>query len=164
MNFRVALQTLIRHRVDFVVVGGVAVVAHGASLMTRDLDILYSLDAQNVARLLAAFDELHAVAHADPRLLRFTFEHLNNTGHHLADTNAGRIDALGSLGLKRDVRYEDVIVDAVTMEAFGVEFSCISLERLISVKRELGRPRDLLAVTELEALGKMKSQSRDGSS
>lgn len=38
MNFRRALETLARHEVAFVVVGGVAVVAHGASLMTKDLD------------------------------------------------------------------------------------------------------------------------------
>ena len=33
------LQRLIRHRVDFVVVGGYAAVAHGSSLVTMDVDI-----------------------------------------------------------------------------------------------------------------------------
>ena len=78
MNFRLALEVLQRHGVEHVVVGGVAVVVHGASLMTKDLDILYRLGPENVARLLAAFDELEAVAWRDPRRLRFTAAHLVN--------------------------------------------------------------------------------------
>lgn len=74
----------------------------------------------------------------------------------MAETRAGRIDALGSLGTNADVLYEDAAQDAVSMEAFGVRFQCISLERLIAVKRELGRPRDLLAVQELEAVRRLR--------
>ena len=156
MNFRLGLEVLVRHRVEFVVVGGVAVVAHGANLMTRDLDILYRLEDTNVERLVSAFAELGAVAYGDPRNLPFSFAHLNNTGHHLADTKAGRIDALGSIGLRGEVRYETVAVDAVEMSAFGVTFACIAIDRLIAIKTELGRPRDRLAVMELEALKKLR--------
>lgn len=155
MNLRLALETLSRHGVEFVVVGGVAVVAHGAGLMTRDLDILYRLEDANVHRLVAALEELDGVAYGDPRRLRFGFDHLNNKGHHLVETRAGRIDALGSIGVRGEVLYETIVNDAVTMESFGVRFHCISLDRLIALKRELGRPRDLLAVQELEALKKL---------
>jgi predicted nucleotidyltransferase len=156
VNFRLALETLARHEVEFVVVGGVAVVAHGAGLMTRDLDILYRIEGANVLRLVAALEELDGVAYGDPRRLRFRFDHLNNRGHHLADTKAGRIDALGSVGKLGDVLYETVVVDSVTMEAFGVRFRCISIDRLIALKIELGRPRDLLAVQELQAIKKLR--------
>lgn len=156
MNFRLALEVLSRHEVEFLVVGGVAAVAHGASLMTRDLDILYRLGQPNVDRLVAAFAELDAVAWGDRRRLPFRADHLDNRGHHLAETRAGRIDALGSLGTQADLLYEHAAEDAVWMEAFGVRFQCISLERLIAVKRELGRPRDLLAVQELEAVRRLR--------
>ena len=49
---------------------GVAVVAHGASLMTKDFDILYALGKENVARLKLALDELDAVAYGDSRRLK----------------------------------------------------------------------------------------------
>lgn len=155
MNFRLALEVLQRHGVEHVVVGGVAVVVHGASLMTKDLDILYRLGPENVARLIAAFEEVGAVAWGDSRRLPFTAAHLDNRGHHLAQTTVGRIDALGSLGRNADILYEDVIADAIEAEAFGVRFACISLPRLIAVKRELARPRDLVAVQELEAIAKL---------
>ena len=97
------------------------------------------------------------MAFGDPRRLRFGFDHLNNRGHHLAETTAGRIDALGAIGVNGDILFETVVSDAVPMQAFGVSFMCISLDRLIAVKKELGRPRDKLAVMELEALKKLRS-------
>jgi hypothetical protein len=48
-----------------------------------------------------------------------------------------------------------VIADAIEAEAFGVRFACVSLPRLIAVKRELARPRNLVAVQELEAIAKL---------
>ncbi len=158
MDFRLALTTLAKHRVQYVLVGGAAVVAHGSTLMTQDLDILYRVEPENVERLLAAFEELDAYVFNDPRKLRFGFDHLNNHGHHLAETNAGRIDALGAIGIRGDVYYEDIAADAVVLMVFGVEVLCISLSKLIEIKRELGRPRDLAAVLELEALRKLESE------
>ena len=125
--------------------------------MTQDLDILYKVEPDNVHRLLAAFEELDAYVFNDPRRLRFGFDHLNNYGHHLTETKAGRIDVLGSIGVNGDLHYEHVLADAIPLNVFGLEILCISLEQLISVKRELGRPRDLAAVLELEALKKLQS-------
>ncbi len=71
---------LARHRVEYVLVGGVAVVAHGSTLMTQDLDVLYRVEAENVRRLLDAFHELDAFVYNDPRKLRFGFDHLNSYG------------------------------------------------------------------------------------
>jgi len=158
VNLRLAIDTLTQHRVRFVVVGGVAVVAHGAALMTRDLDILYSLEPDNVGRLVEAFRVLGAVAHGDPRRLPFRLDHLSTTGHHLADTRAGRIDALGAIGKNADIFYETVVEASVEMEAFGTRFLCSSIEDLIAIKEELGRPRDLLAVQELRAILKLRSK------
>lgn len=41
-SFRAALDVLARHRVDFVVVGGVAAVLNGAPISTFDLDIVHA--------------------------------------------------------------------------------------------------------------------------
>jgi hypothetical protein len=60
MNFKLALTVLATHQVDFVLVGGAAVVAHGSTLMTQDLDIVYRVEPDNVRRLLAALEELDA--------------------------------------------------------------------------------------------------------
>ena len=57
MNFAPALTVLATHGVEYVLVGGAAVVAHGSTLMTRDLDIVYRVEPANVRRLLTALDD-----------------------------------------------------------------------------------------------------------
>jgi hypothetical protein len=57
-----ALAALDRHRVAFVVVGGLARIVHGADEVTDTLDIVPSLRAGNLERLEAALAELDADA------------------------------------------------------------------------------------------------------
>ena len=53
-SFLAVLRTLADHKVDFVVVGGVAAVLRGAPINTFDLDVVHSTDGANVDRVLAA--------------------------------------------------------------------------------------------------------------
>lgn len=48
--------------------------------MTRDLDILYRIEDENVKRLVTAFEAPDTLAYGDPRKSRFRFDHLNNGG------------------------------------------------------------------------------------
>jgi predicted nucleotidyltransferase len=48
--------------------------------------------------------------------------------------------------------YEQLLADTVMVTAFGVTCRCITLDRLIEVKRAAGRVKDLEAIAELEAL------------
>lgn len=59
-SFQTILATLQRHEVEFVVVGGVAAVLHGAPVTTFDLDTLIRVSEDNSERLLAAFEEINA--------------------------------------------------------------------------------------------------------
>ncbi len=54
------LRVLVRHRVDFVLIGGVAARLRGAPLLTQDLDITPSMDPANLSRLTAALEDLGA--------------------------------------------------------------------------------------------------------
>lgn len=47
----------------------------------------------------------------------------------------------------------------VEAEAFGVTCRFLGLERLIAVKRAAGRPKDLEAIAELEALKEERDRS-----
>ena len=60
------LETLVRHRVDFVLVGGLAGVARGSSYPTYDVDIAYARDRPNLERLAAALRELGATLRGAP--------------------------------------------------------------------------------------------------
>lgn len=54
------ITTLNRHGVRYVIVGGMAAVAHGSPLPTEDVDIAPLQDAENMARLADALEELDA--------------------------------------------------------------------------------------------------------
>ena len=64
-DFFQILRTLVEHNVQFVVVGGVCAVLHGAPVSTFDLDIVHSTLPENVSRVMAALDCLHAVSRFD---------------------------------------------------------------------------------------------------
>jgi hypothetical protein len=65
-------------------------------------------------------------------------------------TSLGAIDLLGEI--TGGGRFEDLREDTVELDVFGLKCRCLSLEKLIAVKRAAGRPRDLEAVAELEAI------------
>ena len=65
-------------------------------------------------------------------------------------TDLGALDLFGEI--TGGGRYEDLLPHSITLELFGVSCRCLELRRLIEVKRAAGRPRDLEAVAELEAL------------
>ncbi len=48
--------------------------------------------------------------------------------------------------------FDDLVGDSDRIEIFGMECLCLGLERLIVVKRAAGRPKDLDAIAELEAI------------
>lgn len=138
--------------IDFVIVGGVAGVLHGSSLVTRDLDICLVLDTHSVARLREVLADLHPLHRPASRGLSF----LDNPeiGAPLKNlylaTDLGPIDLLGSVtGLGSYAQVRDVSVE---IEIFGRQCRVLTIDALIEAKLALGREKDLLAVKELRAI------------
>jgi len=142
------IELLTRHNVDFMVVGMTAGVLQGAPAVTFDLDILYSRAPENVDRLFPVLEQIDAVFRTDSRGLRPSKSHLATAGHKLLDTTLGIVDVLGSV---RDSSYEELLPDTIELEAEGMKFRVLGLERLIEVKRLAGRPKDLAVLPLLEA-------------
>ncbi len=148
-NFRALVKVLVEHEVEFAIVGGMAGVMQGAPIHTQDLDILYSLSGENPARLLDALKELNSEFWGDARKLRPTLSHMESRGHKLIATRFGRMDCLATI--EDDTTFEDVVEHLDWMELDGTPVRVLSLPRLIEVKRKLSRPKDQLALLQLEA-------------
>ncbi len=58
-HFGELISTLANVSVDFVVIGGVALVGRGGSRATNDLDIVYSREKDNLERLVSALAPTH---------------------------------------------------------------------------------------------------------
>jgi hypothetical protein len=65
-------------------------------------------------------------------------------------TDLGDLDLLGEI--VGGGRFEALVPRTVGIRVFGMECRCLDLDTLIQVKRAAGRPRDLEAIAELEAI------------
>ena len=149
-RFRTVLLTLANHRVDFIVVGGVAAVLLGVPAQTFDVDVVHSRDPENIDRLLAALQELEAVYRLDSRGLSPNESHLAAPGHHLLRTRFGSLDVLGNIGKQRF--YADLLPHTVELEiALGVKIRVLDLAMLIATKEEAGREKDDRLLPQLRA-------------
>jgi hypothetical protein len=146
VELRELLRVLCLHRVDFVVVGGVAAALGGAAVTTFDLDIVYERSDQNIARLVQALRALDAFYREHPEnRIRPHAELLHGRGHHLLQTRAGALDLLGELG--QGEGYEFLIGHADIVD-IGEQLAVrvLRLETLIEIKTRLGREKDLAVI------------------
>jgi hypothetical protein len=149
-RFGDALRALVRHDVEFIVVGMAAGILQGVPLTTMDVDIVHKRTAENVERLLAALRELQAVYRGDPRNLSPQASHLMGPGHQLLTTVHGDLDCLGAVDSGKG--YEDLISHTTELVIGGnASVRVLDLSTLIDVKRRAGRPKDLAAIPFLEA-------------
>jgi hypothetical protein len=142
------IEVLVRHEVAFIVVGMTAGVLQGAPAVTFDLDIVYSRNAENIDRTLAALVELQAVFRGDERRIVPNKSHLESKGHKLLMTKFGIVDVLGSL---EEAGYEELIDDTIVLGLQGMNVRVLSLARLIEVKAAAGREKDLAVLPLLRA-------------
>jgi hypothetical protein len=147
-----ALQVLAHGGVEFIVVGGVAARAHGSPRLTNDLDVVYRRTNENVQRLAAALAPHAPYLRGAPRGLPFRWdvETIARGLNFTLTTSFGEVDLLGEIA--GGGGYDALLPESRRVAAFGVECLCLELLPLIRVKRAAGRPKDLEAIAELEAL------------
>jgi hypothetical protein len=150
LRLSVLLLRLTEGGVDFVVIGGVAVILQASPRFTKDLDICYDPGQENLDRLGAALIGLGAKLRAAEEDLPFVPDGrtLRQTQILTLTTADGGIDLLvdpdGSPGygvLRR--RASEIDID-------GIAVRVASIEDLISMKRAAGRPQDLVDIESLE--------------
>jgi hypothetical protein len=126
--------------------------------LTQDLDVVYRRTDDNVTRLASALAPLAPYLRGAPPGLPFRFDDatIRSGLNFTLTTSLGDLDLLGEIAGGGD--YEALLPHTVTLALFGLECRCLGLDRLIHVKRAAGRPRDLEAIAELEAL----REERDG--
>jgi hypothetical protein len=165
-KLRELLAALSGHRVEFIVVGGVAAVLEGVGMMTDDLDVLVETSEANVERLLAALEDLEAI-YRDPagRSLRPDAERLASFRLHLLDTRLGRLDLLRTLK-PGERSYAELVSRSRVYRIGGLEIPVLELAAVIESKEAADRPKDRAALPllrrtleELQARGRLPGKS-----
>jgi len=158
--FEAILTQLAQAHVEFVLIGGVAALAHGVARVTFDLDLCYRRTPENIARLCEVVGGWHPTLRDAPPDLPFAFDTrtvqagLNFT----LSTDWGDLDLLGEvIGLGA---YETVQAVAETLIVYDQPLQVLTLEGLLTAKRAAGRPKDLEVIHELEALRALRRPSK----
>lgn len=152
------LTTLVEHGVEFIVVGGYAVAAHGYVRATKDIDICPNPDAENRRRLAVALADLEAEPigldeFAGEFDLKPDVEGLEAGGNWTLKTKFGRLDVMQHLeGLGGDGGgWRELAPHAVTRSFLGHDCLFCSYEDLVKMKRSAGRPQDEVDINSLRA-------------
>jgi hypothetical protein len=148
------LAALQRHRVEFVVIGGFSLAAHGAQRGTKDVDIVPDPAPDNLSRLGSALAALNArVDLKDLDAAELGIEPdadgLALGGNWVLETDSGLLDVLQEVAGVRG--YAQLRQGAVALELPQLErpLLCAGVDDLIAMKTAAGRPQDLIDVTDL---------------
>lgn len=162
-NNQALLARLRDSGLDFVVIGGVCVVFHGAPLATFDLDICCPFGEENVRKIESAVQDLHpfhrlTVNKLPLELTRSAFGDLKNV---YLQTDLGKLDCLSEVaGIGN---YEAALRRSVLAQFSYGQFRFLDLEALIASKRAAGRERDLLALRSLLSIKERNDQQENPS-
>lgn len=154
------IAVLARHRVDYLVIGGVATQVHGHRRTTMDLDLTPDPSPENLHRLGAALAELEArprgaeaekaeIPVSDPERLA------------IAAIVPPLLTRHGQIHILKEPKgargFDEMRERALVVDLDGREVAIVSLDDLIRMKRAAGRPADLddiAALTEVERRNK----------
>lgn len=143
--------------VDFVVIGGIAVVAHGHIRTTRDLDITYATSPANLRALggflVAADARLRGVAEVVPFIP--DGRTLGRIEMLTLETRLGSLDLLASP--PGAPAYERLREQAEAIDIDGRRVRIAAIDALVAMKRAAGRPRDLEDIEALLAIARLRS-------
>jgi hypothetical protein len=158
------LSILVRRGVRFVVIGGLAGNLRGTPVVTYDLDVCYARTDEDLARMSAALDALHArlrVAREDAELdFPLDERSLRRGDSFTLTTDLGPFDILGTPS--GTAGYADLDAGATEFDlGDGVRVRVASVDDLIRMKRASARAKDHAQLAHLEALREEIDQLRE---
>jgi hypothetical protein len=157
-TFKAVMDSLNRHKVRNLLVGGMAVVAHGYGRMTFDVDLVVQLDKANVLRAFTALATMGyqprvpvtAEQFADARMrkqwiLEKGMKVLNFWSDHHRST-------VVDVFVEEPFDFEATYAKSIEADAEGVPFRYVDIDTLIRMKELAGRPNDLDDIRHLRML------------
>ncbi len=151
------LQLLADAKCEFIIVGGVAAFLHGGRRVTYDVDVVPKLDARTWPALIGTIWD----AGGRPRIpeSREAIEKLENVEKWMTEkgmlaltfrSTSGAVEV--DLLVQQSHRFDELESRARKITVNGYDFLVVSIDDLIEMKRQAGRPQDLLDIAELEAI------------
>ena len=143
-DFEDFIKLLNKNEIEYMLVGGYAVILHGYSRTTGDMDLWVKKDKANYAKIMKAFEEFGM-----PVFEMTEDNFLNNDS--LDVFTFGRppvsIDILNSV---KGLKFEEAYKNSEIRNIEGLDIRLISLQDLLKAKKASARPRDINDIENLK--------------
>ena len=147
-------------KIEYLIVGGVAVNLYGYNRFTGDIDILLALDKDNLGKMKILMEKMGYV----PRL-PVEIHELQDTKKLKSWINAKGLKAYTFINNKSPQLDIDILVEEsltfhkqfnkkTKIKVWDIQLPVISLENLINMKKKANRPKDL---EDIKALLELKN-------
>lgn len=157
-NLNELLKKLLKHKIQFVVVGGFAGVVHGATQVTQDLDICLLMSPDEITKLREALKDLNPVHRMNPNhkpSFLYYPEDLSKIENIYLETDIGILDIMSEIPNLGN--FERIKQGALEIEIFNHKCLIMGLDDLIEVKKNINRAKDKALYKELLEIKKQKN-------
>ncbi|HVU07902.1 MAG TPA: hypothetical protein VHG89_05085 [Verrucomicrobiae bacterium] len=160
-NLTEILKRLHYAKVEFVLIGGLASRHYGVTLVTEDVDVCARFTPENLRRIEAALKDFHPQHRltANKLPLELTDELCRSLKNIYLTTDLGILDCLSEVA---GVGNFDEVLKKSELKNFPFgQCYVLGIGALIDAKKTVGRPHDLIAVSQLMAIKEKKEQQKE---
>jgi hypothetical protein len=144
-NFMKVLEAFDKQGVDYILIGGVAVILYGLQRLTQDIDIFIRMDIKNIEQLRKAL----YLVFKDPSIEEITLNELNKYPVIRYGTSNGFfIDIISRLG--EVANYEDLEYEVIDCQSIKIRVA--TPESLYKLKKDTIRHKDKVDAIFLKEL------------
>ena len=158
LDYQTFFRELSRQKIDYLVVGGLAVNFHGVPRMTYDIDLMILLEPQNILTLV---DKLVAwgykpkipvdpkdLADDDKRARWIREKNMKAFNFYNEEQAIREIDLL----ISSPIPYSELKESAIIVQLQEAKIPVVSIQDLVKLKRHAGRKQD---ISDIESLTKI---------
>jgi predicted nucleotidyltransferase len=139
------LEALVSEGVDFIVIGGIAVILHGMPRVSEDLDLVIKMNPENIKKIRKALNSIFI----DDEIREITFSELKSYSIiRYISPDDDVIDLIANLGEAFDFNN----IEYLTLEIEGVKVKIATPKALINMKTNTNREKDTLDLLYLREL------------
>lgn len=160
MIYEKIFSELNKHKVDYIVIGGVALVLHGVVRLTADLDLVISLKENNLKKFLGVMKKLgykpnlplDADELIDERKRKKWQKEKNMQAFSFINLKSPL--ELIDIMINEPLNFEEIRQNRVLMKSGNVNIPVASIKHLIRIKSNSGREQDIADIDALRTLGR----------
>lgn len=152
------IKMLTEAKVEFVLVGGLAVALQGYQRATLDVDVVLAMDGENLQRFLVAAKAsnlrptmpVQLDVLTQPALIEQWYQEKGMLAFSVRgpDTVAAVLDIL----VRPVIPFADLRRDAMMIDVGAISVPVASIEHLVTMKMGTGRSKDLIDIEELRKI------------